>query len=494
MIIKLSKTFYMRFQIKDLLHISILSIGIFLFVIDLFIINVSLPTIQHALDLSNSATQWIIILYIIGYASLLINAGNAGDYFGKKKLYLLGMAGFTFASILCGLSTNIYFLLIGRLLQGISSGMMVPQGIALITLLFEDATKRSMALGIYGSIAGVASVIGQLLGGLLPDQSWIQESWRLIFLINIPIGILACIAAYRYVPSDQANPKSTISFIPMLSLFVLMIGMIYPLIMGPELHWPIWCILLLGTALILTFLFLKKQRRVYQTGQQALFNFSLFRSKVFNLGLIAALAYYMVQDAYFIINSNYLQNHKSYTATMTGVAFVYQGIGYVVASLMVNKLIQRYGKAVVLVGLGTMVIGLFFHLLVLNKETIATDQLHLLFFIYGLGCGSVLPSLMTLALKDVNKELIGVGSAIYLTIQQLSICLGIAFVVGLFLHEKGNTFFQLNNITAAYGYATTVSMLLLILVACCIAYLPTIGKKKDNGITAQQNHDCEVLN
>ncbi|MEI2273408.1 MFS transporter [Sphingobacterium sp. ML3W] len=484
----------MHFQIKDLLHISILSIGIFLFVIDLFIINVSLPTIQHALNLSNSATQWIIILYIIGYASLLINTGNAGDYFGKKKLYLLGMAGFTFASILCGLSTNIYFLLLGRLLQGISSGMMVPQGIALITLLFEDATKRSMALGIYGSIAGIASVIGQLLGGLLPDQSWIPESWRLIFLINIPIGILACIAAYRYVPSDQANPKSTISFIPMLTLFILMIGMIYPLIMGPELHWPIWCILLLGTALILTLLFLKKQRRLYQTGQQALFNFSLFHSKVFNLGLVAALAYYMVQDAYFIINSNYLQNHKSYTATMTGVAFVYQGIGYVVASLMVNKLIQRYGKAVILAGLGTMVIGLFFHLLVLNKETIATDQLHLLFFIYGLGCGSVLPSLMTLALKDVNKEFIGVGSAIYLTIQQLSICLGIAFVVGLFLHEKGNTFFLLNNITAAYGYATTVSMLLLILVACCISYLPTIGKKKGNGITAQQNHDCEVLN
>ncbi|ULT24640.1 MFS transporter [Sphingobacterium sp. E70] len=301
------------------------------------------------------------------------------------------MAGFTFASLLCGLSTNIYFLLIGRLLQGISSGMMVPQGIALITLLFEDATKRSMALGIYGSIAGVASVIGQLLGGLLPDQSWIPESWRLIFLINIPIGVLACIAAYRYVPSDQVNPKSSISFIPMLTLFILMIGMIYPLIMGPELHWPIWCILLLGTVLILTLLFLKKQKKLYQTGQQALFNFSLFRSQVFNLGLVAALAYYMVQDAYFIINSNYLQNHKSYTATMTGVAFVYQGIGYVVASLMVNKLIQRYGKAVVLAGLGTMVIGLFFHLLVFNKETIATDQLHLLFFIYGLGCGSVLP-------------------------------------------------------------------------------------------------------
>lgn len=475
----------MRFQMKDLLHICILSIGIFLFVIDLFIINVSLPTIQQALDLSNSATQWIIVLYIIGYASLLINAGNAGDYFGKKKLYVLGMAGFTFASILCGFSTNIYLLLLGRLLQGISSGMMVPQGIALITVLFEDAAKRSMALGIYGSIAGIASVIGQLLGGLLPDQSWIHESWRLIFLINIPIGILACAAAYRYVPGGQSNPRTTISFMPMLSLFILLMGIIYPLIMGPELHWPTWSMLLLATGIILTGLFLKKQRKLYQTGQQALFNFSLFRNKVFNLGLIAALAYYMVQDAYFIINSNYLQHHKSYTATMTGIAFVYQGVGYVVASLLVSKLIQRYGKAVVLTGLSFMVIGLFFHLFVLNQVNVPSDQLHLLFFFYGLGCGSVLPALMTLALKDIDKELIAVGSAIYLTIQQLAICLGIAFVVGLFLHENGKTLFQLHHITTAYGSATAISMLLLIFVACCIGYLP---KKRNSNITAQQNN------
>ena len=139
-----------------------------------------------------------------------------------------------------------------------------------------------------------------------------------------------------------------------------------------------------------------------------------------------------------------------------------------------------------------MVMGLFLHLLVLNKVSVASDQLHLLFFFYGLGCGSVLPSLMTLALKDVSKELIGVGSAIYLTVQQLSICLGIAFVVGLFLHENGNPFFRLNNITAAYGSATSVSILLLLLVACCIFCLPTIGQKKGNGITAQQKHDCEV--
>ncbi len=463
----------MRFQIKDLLHIFLLSTGIFLFVIDLFIINVSLPTIQHGLHLRDSDTQWIIILYIIGYASLLINAGNAGNHYGKKKLYLIGMAFFTVASLLCGLANNLYILLAGRLIQGISAGLMVPQGIALITLLFENPEKRSMALGIYGSIAGIASVIGQLLGGILPDQTWIHESWRLIFLINVPIGVLACFAVYRYTFNDQAIGKSKISFIPMITLFILLMGIIFPLIMGPELKWPRWSLLLLGTAIVLALLFLKKQRKLEQTGRSSLLNFSLFNNRGFNLGLLAALAYYMVQDAYFIINSNYLQNQKNYTATMTGIAFVFQGIGYVLASVIVSKLIKRHGKTIVLYGLGIMILGLLSHLFVFNKVIIDSNQIHALFFFYGIGCGSVLPALMTLALKDLNEKLISVGSAIYLTVQQLSICLGIAFIVGVFLHGKGTKFLIWQNISSAYGYSIGLSVILLLFVVYSIAYLPS---------------------
>ncbi|WP_411971478.1 MFS transporter [Sphingobacterium sp. Lzh-3] len=463
----------MRFQIKDLLHIFLLSTGIFLFVIDLFIINVSLPTIQHGLHLRDSDTQWIIILYIIGYASLLINAGNAGNHYGKKKLYLIGMACFTVASLLCGLANNLYILLAGRLIQGISSGLMVPQGIALITLLFENPEKRSMALGIYGSIAGIASVIGQLLGGILPDQTWIHESWRLIFLINVPIGVLAYFAVYRYTFNDQVTGKSKISFIPMITLFMLLMGIIFPLIMGPELKWPRWSLLLLGTAIVLVLLFLKKQRKLEQTGRSSLLNFSLFNNRVFNLGLLAALAYYMVQDSYFIINSNYLQNQKNYTATMTGIAFIFQGIGYVLASVIVSKLIQRHGKTIVLYGLGIMILGLLSHLFVFNTMIIDSNQIHALFFFYGIGCGSVLPALMTLALKDLNEKLISVGSAIYLTVQQLSICLGIAFIVGVFLHRKGTKFLIWQNISSAYGYSIALSVILLLFVVYSIAYLPS---------------------
>lgn len=459
----------MKLNFKEIFRTFILSIGIFLFVLDLFIINVSLPSIQHTLSLSNSKAQWIIILYIIGYASLLINAGKAGEYYGRKKLYIIGMIGFTVSSFICGVSNDVYFLLGGRLLQGISSGLMVPQGIALITMLFPEQQKKTMALGIYGSIAGVASVLGQLLGGILPDQKWIEESWRLVFLINLPIGAVAVLSTVWLITKDHIKITDVEKgwLYPMVQLFVLLIMLIYPLIMGPELKWPVWTLALLTVAIVLLILFFRQQQQLYQKGTNFMINFSLFNNRVFNLGLLIALVYYMVQDSYFIINSNYLQNTKNFTSTETGIAFVYQGIGYVIASIIVSRLINKYGKIVLLSGLGVMIISLAMHLLVFDHSQLDITYIHLLFFFYGVGCGSVLPSLMTLALRSLDESLIGVGSALYLTVQQIAICLGIAFVVGWYYHDKNPLFFNFNQISGAYGYSNIISIGLL----CLAAYL-----------------------
>lgn len=469
----------MQLQIRDILKISILSTGIFLFVIDLFIINVSLPSIQETLQLTTSETQWIIILYVIGYASLLICSGNAGHYYGRKKIYLIGMLGFTTSSLICALSNTVYLLLFGRLLQGISSGLMVPQGIALLTFLFKEQEKRSLALGIYGSIAGVASILGQLLGGILPDQTWIDESWRLIFLINIPIGIFAFFMAYLTIPTIQAQPTLHINLISMFQLFGVLICVICPLILGPELHWPLWIIILLSTSILFILYFLKQQKNQYDLGHDTLINFSLFNNKIFNLGLGAALAYYMVQDAYFIINSNYLQVYKHFTPTMTGIAFVYQGVGYVIASVIVSRFIQKNGKKIILIGLTMMVIGLIAHLFIYNQSRVPIQQLHGILFFYGLGCGTVLPSLMTIALKDLNTDLTGIGSGIYLTIQQIAICLGIALVLGIYLHDQKETFLQMKNLTHAYGFSTLISIVLLTGVAIFTILLPNKKTKLD---------------
>ena len=169
----------------------LVSTSVFLSVLDIFVVNVALPSIKKGINGTDTDMQWIIVLYVLGYAAFLITGGRVGDYFGKKPVFIIGMASFTLASCLCGLSHDAIQLNIGRTLQGISAAFMVPQGIAYIQVLFNDQRSRIKALGIYGSIAGAASVLGQFLGGMLPEVHSFIDGWRLIFLINIPIGIVA---------------------------------------------------------------------------------------------------------------------------------------------------------------------------------------------------------------------------------------------------------------------------------------------------------------
>jgi len=454
----------MKLNSKEIFQTFILAIGVFLFVLDLFILNVSLPRIQDALHITNADGQWIIILYIMGYASLLINAGKAGERFGRKKLYVLGMLGFTLSSLICGMAINMFTLLAGRLMQGISAGLMVPQGIALLTLSFPDLHKRTRALGIYGSVAGIASVLGQLLGGILPDQKWLEEGWRLIFLVNIPIGALAIFATLIFIAKDAAIPTIKLGYKAMVQLFLLLVLLLFPLVVGPELHWPLGLMLLFVLALILLFRFFKTQKKLFQQNLQPMLNFELFKNRSFTLGLGIALAYYMVQDSYFIINSNYLQMVRNFSSTATGIAFVYQGIGYVLASIIAGSLIQKYGKVVLLSGLAIMLSTLLLHLFIMDAYPVPVEYLHGLFFGYGLGCGTVLPALMTLALRSLDPSLIGVGSAVYLTVQQIAICLGVVFVVGSYYHGEESVFWGFSLLSAAYAQAIVFMMFLLTLV------------------------------
>jgi len=319
-------------------------------------------------------------------------------------------------------------------------------------------------LGIYGSVAGIASVLGQLLGGILPDQKWLEEGWRLIFLVNIPIGALAIFATLIFIAKDAAIPTIKLGYKAMVQLFLLLVLLLFPLVVGPELHWPLGLMLLFVLALILLFRFFKTQKKLFQQNLQPMLNFELFKNRSFTLGLGIALAYYMVQDSYFIINSNYLQMVRNFSSTATGIAFVYQGIGYVLASIIAGSLIQKYGKVVLLSGLAIMLSTLLLHLFIMDAYPVPVEYLHGLFFGYGLGCGTVLPALMTLALRSLDPSLIGVGSAVYLTVQQIAICLGVVFVVGSYYHGEESVFWGFSLLSAAYAQAIVFMMFLLTLV------------------------------
>jgi MFS family permease len=178
-------------QISRWFLLIILSSSVFLAVIDIFIVNVAIPSIKKGINGSDSDIQLVIILYLLGYSSFLITGGRAGDYYGKKKVFVVAMTAFIITSCLCGFSQSPWQINACRFLQGVSAAFMIPQGITYIQLLFPVHQDRIKALGIYGSIAGTASVIGQFLGGVLPDVHFMMAGWRFIFLINLPLGLIA---------------------------------------------------------------------------------------------------------------------------------------------------------------------------------------------------------------------------------------------------------------------------------------------------------------
>src|SRR6202000_540021 len=181
-------------------------------VIDVFIINVAIPSIKKGVHATDAQVQLVIAGYLLGYAAFLITGGRAGDHFGRKKVFFWGMLAFTIASALCGLSTTPFQLIATRFVQGLSASFMVPQAIAFIQILFTDAKERAKAFGLFGITLGAAAIIGQVLGGYLSDIHWAIEGWRLIFFINVPIGALTLFAAHLYLTETARHSSSKFDY------------------------------------------------------------------------------------------------------------------------------------------------------------------------------------------------------------------------------------------------------------------------------------------
>lgn len=454
----------------------LVSTAVFLSVIDIFVVNVAIPSIKKGIGGTDTDMQWVIALYVMGYASFLIAGGRAGDYFGKKPVFIIGMIAFTLSSFLCGLSQNTVQLNMGRTIQGISAAFMVPQGISYIQVLFQDQKSRTKALGIYGSIAGAASVIGQFLGGVLPEIHSFVDGWRLLFLINVPIGIVAVCLSIKYLENTPSIKTQKFDSLGATLLVLTLACFIYPIIQGRELGWPFFIIVIFGMSIGIALLFFWQQRSRQKKGKLNLIDVSVFKHRDFTIGLLASVFYFMVQDSYFLINVVLLQTGFGISSFDTGLYFVFQGVGYVVASLLSIRFITEYGKFVLIFGVLLMIVSLFFHIVFLDGTAANKTFLPFIFFAYGIGCGTVLPSLLTVSLRSLPSSFAGMASGTYSTFQQTAIALGVGIIGGLFFYNLQDSSRQVETYITAYRTATIANIVLLLIVA---VFLLFISHKKE---------------
>jgi EmrB/QacA subfamily drug resistance transporter len=442
-------------------------------VIDVFIINVAIPSIRKGVHATDAETQLVIAGYLLGYAVFLITGGRMGDFFGRKKIFIAGMLSFTLMSCLCGLSTTASLLCVARCFQGVTAAFMVPQTISYIQILFRDAADRSKAVGLFGVTLGVASIIGQSMGGWLSElHGWI-DGWRLIFFINVPIGFLASWAAVRYIEETPFNKKLKFDYAGVLLLTAALVALIYPIIQGREAGWPLWSIAAIAASIFLFRAFFIHQNRKLERGGDPLMHTNLFNYRDFNFALAAVLFYFMQYSSYLLTSTVYFQEGLGMRSFTVGQLFVFMGLGFMVCSLLAVRLVTRYGKIVMMCGAAIMITGLVLQAIFLKVPS--WPIMALLLTINGCGAGLLTPSLLNAALKSIPLHFAGAASGVYSTFQQTASALGVSIIGGIF-YFFAETQRHEPSLSAIYYGAFRCSIIAqivcLVLVGAAISFMP----------------------
>ncbi|ASK30433.1 MFS transporter [Chryseobacterium sp. T16E-39] len=453
------------------LKLIVVLFGLLLTIMDIFIINVSIPSIQRDIHASNGEMQLIIASYLIGFASFLITGGRLGDQYGRKKIFIIGLLFFMLSSIACGLSSNSVLLMISRFVQGISAALMSPQVLSMIQILFPGHEDRTKAMGWYGITIGIGTLSGQFLGGYFSSMTFMQESWRLIFLINIPICLLAIFLGWKILDESKSVITSRFDFFGVLLLVTGLFCFTYALTMMEHDGERAKNIFLLVISLTVLFLFIKNQQSRVQRAKPYLIDLNLFAFKNFNIGIIAVSFFFIMLDSYFYILSLFFQDGLKISPLYAGEIIVFQGVGFILASVISPKLILRYGKKFLVFGLLLIISVLIAQGYLFSKQT-SFLLLYVLLFIHGVGVGSIIPALATIALSGIPEKLAGNASGVYITFQQSAAIVGIIMVGSVFYYYLGiNPGFI--NYQKAFAAALLANILCLIVVIICIWKTPS---------------------
>ncbi|WP_431610939.1 MFS transporter [Chryseobacterium sp. 'Rf worker isolate 10'] len=454
------------------LKLLVILFGQLLTIMDIFIINVSIPSIQRDLHASNGEMQFMIAAYLIGFASLLITGGRLGDLYGRKKIYMIGLIAFMISSIACGLSAGAGQLVISRFVQGISAAMMAPQVLSMIQILFSDHQERTKAMGWYGITIGIGTVLGQFLGGYFSSLTMMNEPWRLIFLMNIPICLPAVFLTLKLLDESKISVKQSFDAVGVLILSAGLFCATYALTMSEHdgLHFKNVSLMIVSGGILFTFI--KNQKKRIQNERSYLIDFELFRYKNFNLGIIAVSFFFIMLDSYFYILSLFFQDGLKISPLEAGEIIVFQGLGFILASFISVKFILRYGKKALMAGLIFIIVVLILQLFLFRMQT-GFPVFCLLLFLHGLGIGSIIPSLANIALSGMSDKLIGNASGVYNTLQQIAAIIGIVAVGNVFYYFLGSK-------PAIHNYRNAFSVALLINIFCLIFVMIYIFKVPDH--------------
>jgi len=410
------------------LALAVLLTGTLLPPLDFFIVNVALPAIRSDLRAPTDVAQLVVSVYATAYAVTLILGGRLGDLYGRKRAFVGGMIGFAATSALCGLAPSPAVLIVGRLLQGVSAATMAPQSLASIHALFP-AAEKNRALSLYGATFGLASVGGQLLGGILVSADILGLGWRSVFLINLPIILLAVPAALVLLRESRGERTARLDVPGALLLAAGLLALVVPLIEGREQHWPWWCVALLIVSGPILVSFWRFERRQERLGGTPLVYPSVLKAPGLQRTLAATFFFYWLAP-FFLVFAVYEQAGLGHDALATGFAILPLGVGFLLGPLCSPRLARRMGERTAALGMLCEVLGALVAALLALAQ--APAWLPAPLFLIGLGQGIALPALVRLNVDQVDPRWAGLAAGLVSATLQISAAVATALVGGLF--------------------------------------------------------------
>jgi EmrB/QacA subfamily drug resistance transporter len=420
--------------------LAIVMTAAFMDLVDVTIVNIAIPSIQQDAGASESQIQWITAGYALAFAAGLITGGRLGDIHGRKRLFLIGIGGFTLASALCGFAAGPEMLVASRLLQGAMAALMVPQVLSIVHATFP-AHERGKVFGLFGAIVGLGAVSGPLLGALLTEWNLFGLEWRPIFLINLPVGIAGLLLGSRFIAESKAPRALRLDLVGVLLVVVALLMLLYPLTRGRELGWPLWGHLSMAGALVVFGVLVAYERRKAARDGSPLIELSLFKVKSFAAGIAVQTVFGLGLGIFFLVWTLYLQiglGWRPLRAGLTGVPFSIAVS--VAAGLSVQQLVPRFGRKVLQAGALTMAAGVLIYIWEADRygASIAPWQMALPLVVMGTGMGLIVAPLTDAVLSQVPREHAGSASGLINTVQQMGNALGLGLVSVVFFGRIGD--------------------------------------------------------
>ena len=416
--------------------LAIVLTGQIMAIIDANIVNVAVPAMHATLGASGAGLQLIVAGYTIAYAVLLVTGARLGDILGHRRMYLVGVALFTLASLGCGLAPTTGALIALRFIQGVGAATMIPQVLSLIQRTYTAPGPRARAMSLYATVISGGAVLGQVLGGLLVSADVLGSSWRPVFLVNVPVG-LAVLAFGRLLPDGRFDGIRTLDLPGLAVLTPAVLALVLPLVLGQPLGWPLWGWGLLAVSIVLFGGLGMVERRVEARGGQPILPRSLLALPGMVAGLGGLFASMVVFGGWLFGLALELQDGLGESPLHAGLTFVPCGIAFAIVSMNWRRLPVRYHGRLPVTGFVVTGAGLLWSGLLLHSGGTGGAWLYVALAVSGGGMAGAFGALMGRVLSRVPVTIAADASGVIVTVNQLGLVVGIATFGSLYLNVAG---------------------------------------------------------